>query len=42
MITHGPAFWFATLRPLIGLIIGFLGYWFVSETGNSKNLNLEN
>jgi hypothetical protein len=41
-VVGGPAFWFAMLRPLIGLIIGFLGSWVVGETRNSKNLNLEN
>ena len=34
MKMHGPvvgipALWFAMLRPLIGLIIGFLGFWVV-------------
>lgn len=36
METHGPlvaniAFWFTMLSPLIGIIIGLLGAWFVSQ-----------
>jgi hypothetical protein len=34
--THGPltaiaAFWFAILSPLIGIIVGLLGGWLVSQ-----------
>gem|GEM_PF-2432094 len=28
-VVDTPASWFAMLRPLIGLIIGFLGFWVV-------------
>ena len=34
--THGPvvtniAVWFAMLSPLIGMILGLLGAWFLSQ-----------
>ena len=43
MKTHDPltaiaAFWFAILSPLIGIIIGLLGAWLVSQPKHSDLL----
>jgi hypothetical protein len=31
-LTINIAFWFTMLSPLIGLIVGLLGAWFVSQS----------